>query len=350
MTTRAQRSLGSLRFLSRKQAIRRMFSLGVVMLIVLAGIGPLHPQTGEAKDAGSHPGIKHVFLIVEENRDWSDIVGSSAFPYINSLLDTGAHAENYHNVPLGQELHPSEPNYIVMEAGDTLGLESDDSPSENHSSTSTDHLVTFMEEAGISWTSYQEGISGDECPLQETDVYAPKHNPMVYFQDVTDNNSPTSRYCIEHVRPYEELEQDLTSNNVANYNFLTPDLCNDMHDDGCDGEADAWLSREIPMIMASDAYKDNGVIFLTWDEGGSGNEPIGMIVMSPLAKPGYSNTIAYTHASLLRTIQDIFGLQPYLGAAADAENLADLFVSGAIPDPLAYADTPPKPASRRVYG
>ncbi len=119
---------------------------------------------------------------------------------------------------------------------------------------------------------------------------------------------------------------------VANYTFITPDLCNDMHEQGCDAQADAWLARVIPAIQASEAYQAGGAIFLTWDEGVQGNEPIGMIVLSPLAKAGYANDLAYSHASLVRTIQDIFELQPYLRGANDVTNLSDLFVPGAIGD------------------
>ncbi len=317
-------------------ANRNIVTLSIAVLIALGGMlgaGQPSPVQADAQ-AGTFPAnIKHVWVIVEENHDWSEIKGNSTFPFINSLLKQGAHAENYHNVPEGQELHPSEPNYIVMEAGDHQGLETDHSPSAKNSSPSTDHLVTYMDKAGLTWKSYQEGISGNDCPLKQSGDYAPKHNPMIFFQDVTDNNSASSAYCIKHVRPYSELATDLQGNNVANYNFLTPNLCNDMHDSGCDQQADTWLSREIPKIMASAAYKDNGAIFLTWDEGNGGNNPIGMIVLSSLAKVGYANTVAYSHASLLRTVQDIFGLQPYLRAAGQATNLSDLFTSGGTPPP-----------------
>ena len=327
---------------------RQVATLIIALSIALSGIvtGLGQSNTAQAQ-AGAFPAnIKHVWVIVEENRDWSAIKGNSTFPYINSLLTQGAHAENYHNVPEGQTLHPSEPNYIEMEAGNNQRLETDHDPSATNSSSSTDHLVAYMEKAGVRWKSYQEDISGNDCPLKQTGLYAPKHDPMVFFQDVTDNNSASSSYCIKHVRPYSEMAADLQSNNVASYNFLTPNLCDDMHNGGCDKQADTWLSREIPKIMASASYKDNGAIFVTWDEGGNGNNPIGMIVLSPFAKVGYSNTIAYSHASLLRTMQDVFGLQPYLGEAAQATNLSDLFTnggnppSGSAPVPLATPATP----------
>jgi hypothetical protein len=133
------------------------------------------------------------------------------------------------------------------------------------------------------------------------------------------------------VRPYAELSRDLEAGTVARYNFLTPDLCHSGHD-SCpplhDGvrQADAWLERELPVIMASRAWQDGGAILVTWDEG-SGDSPIGMIAVSPLAKPGYASTIAYSHASTLRTVQEVLGVEPLLRGAARATSLSDLFQS-----------------------
>ena len=86
----------------------------------------------------------------------------------------------------------------------------------------------------------------------------------------------------------------------------------------------------MPKILASQAYADDGALFILWDEAESGDGPIGMIVLSPSAKGGgYANTIHYTHSSTLRTIEEIFGLTPMLGDAVNATDLSDLFVTGA---------------------
>jgi hypothetical protein len=105
-----------------------------------------------------------------------------------------------------------------------------------------------------------------------------------------------------------------------------------MHNsEGCDSSdklknGDSWLSNQIPMIMNSDAYRNGGVIFITWDESEKGNDPIGMIVLSPYAKgDGYSNDIPYTHSSTLLTIEEIFNIKPLLGDSAYATDLSDLF-------------------------
>jgi hypothetical protein len=91
---------------------------------------------------------------------------------------------------------------------------------------------------------------------------------------------------------------------------------------------DTWLSQNVPAILGSSAFQNNGALFITWDESEGGDVPIGMIVLSPKAKGGgYSNSIAYTHSSTLRTMEEIFGVQPLLGDAVNATDLSDLFSS-----------------------
>jgi phosphatidylinositol-3-phosphatase len=285
---------------------------------------------------GTALGIKHVFFIMMENHSWSSIKGSSSAPYINSLLATAAHTENYKTPP---GLHPSEPNYIWLEAGDNLGIKDDKDPAAHHLAI-TEHLTTQLENAGFTWKAYVEDISGDKCPLKSSGLYGTKHTPQLFFDDVTTNNSDTSAKCIAHIRPYPELTTDLTANHISNYNFITPNLCNDMHGAlptcvrplvGTIKKGDDWLKVEVPKIMASAAYADHGAIFIAWDEGdealgqAASDGPLGMIVLSATAKPGYSGAMAYDHSSTVRTMQDIFSLKPYMRGAANATNLSDLF-------------------------
>jgi phosphatidylinositol-3-phosphatase len=284
----------------------------------------------DAKSRDCHS-LKTVWIIVMENHDWSSIRGSPSAPYINgTLLPMGAHAERYSSP---YDIHPSEPNYIWLEAADDLEIRDNDDPHANYRTTKN-HLTNHLEHAGVSWRSYQEGIEPGVCPVSSRGLYRAKHNPMVYFDDVTDGRDPQSKYCIEHVRPYTDLAGDLETGKVAKYNFITPDLCNDMHDSaGCATpdqiwNGDVWLSREVPKIMASKEYQEGGVIFVTWDESeGAEEEPIGLIALSKYAKPGYANTIKYTHSSLVRTVHDIFALGPYMRDANNVTGLDDLFVS-----------------------
>src|SRR6266566_4018567 len=244
---------------------------------------------------GPNTYIKTVFMIVMENNDWSTIRGNPSAPYINNvLLPQSSYATQYFNPPGN---HPSEPNYLWLEAGSNLGVSNDNPPSDNHQNT-TAHLVTQLQHAGLSWKAYQEGIDGKTCPLVDNYPYATRHNPMIFFDDVTGTNHPNSASCIAHERPYGELATDLHNHTVANYNFITPNVCDDMHD-SCsptnDGmkQGDTWLSHAVPTILNSQAYQNGGALFITWDEGENGSDgPVGMIVLSPAAKGnGYSNTI-----------------------------------------------------------
>ena len=279
-----------------------------------------------SRQARANHHIKTVFVIVLENHDWQSIKGNSSAPFLNGILSSGAHAEAYRSP---QEIHPSEANYVWLEAGDNLAILDDDDPSANYRTTRA-HLTRQLDTAEIPWTAYEEDIPGDTCPLTSVGAYAPKHDPMLFFDDVTDARDPKSAHCIAHVRPYAELARDLAAGTVAAYNFITPNLCHDMHDTCVSSnevtEGDSWLAREVPQILSSKAYRDGGALFIVWDEnGGAAGATIGLIALSPFAKPGYSNVVSYTHSSLLRTVQDVFALQPYLRDAANATNLGDLF-------------------------
>jgi hypothetical protein len=278
-------------------------------------------------NAASLPPIQTVFVILMENESLSSIKGNTNAPYINNvLLPQASHCEQYYAIG-----HPSLPNYLWLEAGTNFGITNDNPPSTNHQSTAN-HLVTLLNNAGVSWKTYQENISGATLPLTDSYPYAPKHNPFVYFDDVTGTLNPNFAYGIAHIRPYSELARDLTNRTVAAYNFITPNLCNDMHD-SCAPltnmvlQGDIWLSTEIPKIMSSSAYTNNGAIFIVWDESqGTGSPSIGLICLSPLAKGnGYASNVHYTHSSLLRTVQEIFNVTPFIRDAANASNLSDLF-------------------------
>jgi hypothetical protein len=307
--------------------VRRELSAKIFLLALVFVASGLHSPIASAdlkKITGS------VFVIVMENTDWSDIKGSRHAPYINSLLShrQASYANKYYNPPY---LHPSEPNYIWMEAGTNFDIRNDqDATFAPNQIRNQDHLVKQLAAQHISWKSYQEDISGKECPLTSTYPYAAKHNPFIFFDDVTEGFRKDSRYCIDHIRPFTELSGDLSRNSVARYIFITPNICNDMHD-ACAPlndnirQGDDWLRDVVPKILQSNAYKANGALIITWDEGGHGDGPIGFIVLSPRAKgKGYANSICYTHGSLLRTLEEIFGA-PLLNDAARQIDLADLF-------------------------
>ena len=286
-------------------------------------VPPIPPKIPNA-EVNHINGVKTVFIIMMENHDWSTIRDPAFCPYINNtLLPMASYATQYYTPP---GLHPSEPNYIWLISGTNFGIRNDNPPVNNHQS-STNNLFTQLDRANISWKTYQENIPGNTVPDVDAKPYVVRHNPFVFFDQVRNN----LQYCTNHVRPYPELAQDLINNTVPRFNFITPNVTNDMHDSVAGGstrvQGDNWLKAEVPKILNSAAYLNGGLLIITWDEGaGNSDGPIGLIALSPRAKGGgYNNSIHYTHSSTVRTFQDVFGLRPYLGDANYANSLSDLF-------------------------
>jgi phospholipase C len=336
--------------------LRRTSTLSAIVLGLLGATSGLAKSAASDTQKSTLSDIKTVWVILMENHNWTGNNAGAAFgapdlkanplaPYINGeLLQTSAHAEKYFNPPGN---HPSQPNYLWLEAGTNFGVLADTQPGQPQLFTNK-HFVKLLEDAGISWKAYAEPDFGspvfDSCPLDFT-FFDVEHLAQVYFDDVNEGLNPKSAECINHVKPYYQLATDLADRTSARFNFITPNLCHDGHEgvSPCDaGEStdntlrsDTWLKQNVPLILQSEEYKRGGALFIIWDEaedsGAFSDGPIGMFVLSPFAKGGgkeaYSNSVHYDHSSTLKTLQEIFGVKPLLGAAADpaTNDLSDLF-------------------------
>jgi phospholipase C len=292
-----------------------------------------------APDGGPRPGgpaNKVVFVVAMENAETGLYEDTVRFPYLTSLLAQGARATAF--MDLLPEGTPSEPHYILMEAGTTEfadhAFTEDDNPSAHNSTGATEHLVTQLGAAGISWLSYQEGIDADTgaCPIASAGWYRPRHNPFVFFTDVA--GAPPSKaapVCADHHRPISALATDLAAGAVAAYNFITPNLCHDAHghaDCPPDDTADRWLQATLPPILSYvDAHE--GVLLLVWDEAHAGLV-LPFIALGPHVKRGYVGNQTYDHRSFLASVQAILGV-PRLPSTTGAPVLSDLFAPGQFP-------------------
>jgi len=268
--------------------------------------------------------VQTVFIILMENHSWGAIKDNPDCPYINSLLPFASYCENYSS-PGNMRL--SEPNYIWLEAGTNFGFTQGFGPLVDRITTSN-HLSSQLFRAGIEWRGYMEDMPYGSTGVSNINDYLSHHNPFAFFDDVTTNYA----YCTNHVRPYAEFAGDLAAGRIGSYNFISPNRTNDMQSQlspvtSAEKQGDDWLARELPPILASPAFTNGGAVFITFDETDfDTNRNIGMILLSPLAKGnGYASYVPYDHSSTLRTMQEIFGVRPYLGAAATASPLNDLF-------------------------
>lgn len=318
------------------------------------GSGSSEPDMGnadppDAGDGGSmgvgspDRSIHYVFVVPMENQDATRIIGNMTdAPYINrTLLPTYASASAFVDV-LPVDV-PSEPHYIWMEAGTNvfsdIAFVNDDNPSASNSTSSKAHLVTQLDDAkrGLTWLAYQEGIDATSgaCPIESSGYYQPKHDPFIFFRDVAGSPpSKTNANCAAHHKPLSALTRDLSDGKIANYNFVTPDQCHDMHGQpGCPNSnviaaGDQWLASSLPPII-SFINAHGGVLFVIWDEG-EGSATIPFIAMGPGVKKGYVGKVGYTHGSLVKSVEKIFDL-PVLPTVASDNDFSDLFRSGTLP-------------------
>lgn len=272
-----------------------------------------------------------VFTIVLENKSYGDIFGSSSAPYLNELARTNAIAAGYRD----SYVHPSEPNYIWMVAGENFGILNDHDPNSKNVIESESHLVDQIEGAGMTWKSYQESMGGT-CGVKSHGTYAVKHNPFMYFADINGWNGrafvATDR-CKEHVVDYTQLDADLAAGEVPDYVFITPNLQHDMHD-GSVAKGDAWLAAQVPKILASDAFKNGGVLFILFDEGSSQDDDPPFMAISPNAKPGFVSHTPYDTSSFLKTVQAILGLEALpCSEQPDAVSTMDDLFTASLTDP-----------------
>jgi hypothetical protein len=270
---------------------------------------------------GDVPEFKHIFMIVLENKGYIKMLEGDQAPYFQSLAQQYGLAQSYYGIQ-----HPSLPNYLALIGGDTFGINKNcidcviDAPT----------IVDQLEAAGLSWRAYMESMPTPCFIGNKGSLYQQKHNPFIYFTTIRNNPARCNR-----IVPFTEFGADLQANTLPNYVWITPNMCNDMHDCAIK-VGDAWLQAWVPQIIASPAWHDQGVLFITFDEGdlsddsgccqyGQGGH-LATLVISPLGKPAYRSQELYSHYSLLRTIEDSWGLPPLGKANCDCSlPMADFF-------------------------
>ncbi len=248
---------------------------------------------------GRIPDFDHVVLIVLENEGYQQVIGSPLMPNLNNLAKQYVLLANYY-----ARTHPSLPNYISLVSGDTQKITSDcttcfvDAP----------NLADEIEASGRTWKSYEESMPSP-CFVGDADPYAQKHDPFIYFNSI--RNNPAR--CQQSIVPLTQLDTDLAANKLPNFSFIAPNLCNDGHN--CSVEvADKWLGQMVSKLKSSPALGQNSLIIITFDESLKDNTTsccgmpakaggqVAAILISPLAKQGFTDNAPYSHFSLLKTI------------------------------------------------
>jgi len=239
----------------------------------------------------------HVFVIVMENKSVEQALQG---PFTASLAARYRVAANYSAVA-----YPSLPNYLALTSGETFGIRDD-----GYRVLPAGGIGAQLTAAGVTWRAYMEGMSSGGC-LENTYPYDLHHNPFAYY----------GGRCPANVVPFTTLAADLKGN-TPTFSWITPDMCHDQHDCSV-SVGDDWLRQTVGMITQSKAWTANGLLFIVWDEDdGNTENRVLSLVISPNQSHKVSNQ-AYTHYSLLATIEDTLGVGR-LGQAAGAHPMQDL--------------------------
>ena len=259
------------------------------------------------------PAFSHVVVVLEENHNYSSVIGSSLMPYLNSLADTyGLGMQYYANT------HPSIGNYFELTTGQIvtnndgfMGV------------VKADNVVRHLIAAGKTWKSYEEDLPSVGYIKPDVANYARRHCPLSYMQDVVSSSAQRMNLV-----PFTQFATDLANGTLPDYSFVTPNLCNDAHDCTLD-IADAWLNNNIDPLIKSSSFQD-GLLIIVFDESANDNDHgggrVAWIAVSPaFSKPAYKSSTLYQHPNTLRLMMEGLGLTSFPGHARNANNMSEFF-------------------------
>lgn len=266
------------------------------------------PLLGATRAAAASP--RNIMVIVEENQGYSNIIGSSKAPYINSLASTFASATHWYGLT-----DNSLGDYVALISGTT-------------GSYSSPTLVGELATAGISWKAYMEGMPSPCYTGPGVGNYEKVHNPFVSFSSITKNPAQCNR--IVPFAGTRGFASDLNGNTAPSFMFVVPDVCDDMHSSCASTNkikvGDQWLQTNLPTVFRSQWYTNGGIVIITWDSattadksgwntGNGGHIPTIVISATSSGAFGYGGN----HYGTLRAIEDEYGVG-HLGKSSSAAN------------------------------
>jgi phosphatidylinositol-3-phosphatase len=279
-------------------------------LCLIAALGAAESRAAEPQGSAALPSYDHVVVVVFENKQYGEIIGSANAPYINQLANAGASL-----TAMKALTHPSQPNYFNLFSGATQGITGDGCYAPQ--SMSAANLGQELIAAGKTFATYNEDLPSEGSTACTSGQYAQKHNPWFAFKNVPLTTGKTWA---------QFPKGDFTA--LPHLSFVVPNQCNDMHSCAV-ATGDTWLRNNLD-AYAQWAKANNSLLVVTWDEDNFlGSNRIATVFSGAKVKQGtYSS--AYNHYSLLRTFEDLFGTT-HAGNAASATPITEVFGDGTPP-------------------
>ncbi len=259
--------------------------------------------------------FSHVVIVLEENTDYKNVIGSASMPYLNTLAQQYGLATQYY-----ADTHPSIGNYFMLVVGDTIT--NDDSYSQI---VTEDNIVRELLAAGKTWKSYAEGLPSAGYTGGNVGAYARRHNVFALLSDVVDDTAQ-----VKNLVPFSQFAADLANAGLPNYSFVVPNVCDDAH--SCPlSTADNWLRTNIDPLIRSPTFQQNGLLIITFDESGFTDDTYGggrvvWVAVSAKSKRRFQSTTRYQHESTLRLSAEALGLKVLPNHAGTAPAMNEFFI------------------------
>ncbi|TLZ76624.1 MAG: hypothetical protein E6K11_10925, partial [Methanobacteriota archaeon] len=267
---------------------------------------------GSAASAPNGAFFDYVVIILMENHAICDILTScgGAGPYETSLANAYGLATEYVDCT-----RPSLPNYLCLTGGSTFGCTGYDGGPHSNNCTNLAwrslNIVDRLGAANLSWKAYMENMPSN-CYGTNNGSYVVRHNPFVYYGDIASNATQCARVIPAGIGDDAFLDDLASTSNASNYMWLSPNICNDMHN--CNvTTGDGYLANLVPQILNSTVFTtQRAALFITFDEDSKGKGAPAMysVWAGPTVKTSYSSSIDYNHSSLLATIEANWNLPP----------------------------------------
>jgi len=295
----------------------------------------------------SVPLFQHVFVVVEENQTYNQVIGNTAdMPYLNSLAEKYGLATNYF-----ANTHPSINNYFYLTAGRKgtkppfVEAAADLYPFD----VDGPNVASILSAHGKTWKSYAEDLPHEGYIGGNTGAYAKRHNPFAYFETVRKSKKQRA-----NIVPFTQFKTDLHDDTLPDYGFIVPNLYDDAHNDPLTHKgspcgdhaalqrADNWLRENLAPLIDSAAFQQNGLLVITFDEacasgpdsdsrlnpnqpGTEGGGHVATILVSPKIASGTRSDRLYHHQSVARLSLQALGVNVFPGRAATAPDMGEFF-------------------------
>lgn len=310
---------------------RGVFGLGLAVLLIAM------TACGSGISSGSHtsPGSfnfsggttpQHVVVVVFENQNYSDVVGSSSMPYFNSLANSASLATQFY-----ADVHPSLGNYLMMTAGQDPTIGTLD-PDNWMGAISGANIASALTSAGKSWKVYAQAIPSAGYTGEDNYPYVKHHNPFAYFDSVLNSSSQ-----LANIVDFSQFSSDVSAGSLPSFSFVVPDDVHNGHDCPNGGllclpsdhlkAVDSFLQNQMGPLLNNSSVMANTVVIITFDEAatdatmGGGHIPV--IIAGGPVKTNYQSSATYQFQSLLRFSLQSLGVTNYPGAAASAAPMTE---------------------------